>query len=364
MSVRFNVGDTVSVNGTNYYVNGMLVFSSKDGSVWPEYLLRNVLNGDERWLCTDENCMLWEVLRSKPDMTGYESVESGDETVTEAYGDVDSDPGDSAYYDDYYNRYSNSYISVERWDDETEYSKGVPVDPSQIQLIKAGDGVVPEKKKSKSKIWLIGLAVIASIFGFKYCGSSQQSSPAIEPGLSNNANYELKTYLTGSGKEHAQVYGSTAGNSVDSVTKEIIKYIEGNTTMVYENPIDSASVAIVTQKEYCVVYPDSISNQTLVHVCNKNWASENSQTPLYHATECTNEFLRSLHIYDVHGEDSLRKSSSSGSHYHHRHSSGFLSGFLLGRTMSNRYNDYSNSIRQTSVSSRRSSGGGYGGGGK
>jgi hypothetical protein len=105
------VGDTVSVNGTNYYVNGMLVFSSKDGSVWPEYLLRNVLNGDERWLCTDENCMLWEVLRSKPDMTGYESVESGDETVTDAYGDVDSDPGDSAYYDDYYNRYSNCRIN-------------------------------------------------------------------------------------------------------------------------------------------------------------------------------------------------------------------------------------------------------------
>lgn len=369
MDIKFNVGDLITVNGTHFMVAGRIDYSAKDKGQWSEFFLVRLSDKVGFWMSVDDKVLLWEPLKNS-DLTGYEKVEEGDETVDAVAGYVDCESGDSAEYEDYFNSADNTYVSIEKWSDGTEKSKGVLVDPSQIVLVKKGDAEEVEasedtEKKGKSKsVWKYLLLIFAVFLGFKFCGSSSSSSsaPSIESGLSENSNYSDETYLTGADKEFAQVYSSNMG-SVESVAKDIITHIEGNTSMIYENPVDSASVMIITPDEFCMVYVDTITNKTLVHVCKKNWIHKNSEIPLYHASASTDMFAKSWHIFKTYGPDSLKKSSDS--HYHHHRSFGsFFTGYFFGTAMNNRYSDYSNSVRQSSVSSRSSSGGGHGGWGK
>lgn len=359
MDMRLNGGDIISIDGVHYVIKGRLEFKSKSGGAWIECSMSRLSDGVNFWLSVDDKCLLWEVLSSKPDVTGYEKIESGTEIVTGAYGDVDCEDGDKAEYEDYCNKADGFYVSIEKWDDETEYSSGSKVDPSKIELVRKGEGET-EKKKSKSKSWIFYLLLFVGFLAFKFCGSSSTTPPTVESGLTDNENYTLETSLTGADKDYAQVFSSLS--SVDYVVKEIITHIEGNTTQVIENPVDSASVMIITPEEYCIVYTDSITQKTLIHLCDKEWMDANSSMPLYHATACTDDFAKSLHIYNAHGGDSLEKSNSS--RHHHYRSHAFSAIFFSSMRNSGRYNDYSNSVRQSSVSSRRSSGGGHGGGGK
>lgn len=363
MKMRFNEGDILSINDIHYVVKGCLEFSSKKGGSWPEYYMTRLSDGVEFWLSVDDKCLLWEVLSSTPNLSGYEVIESGVEIVKKAIGDVDCEVGDTAEYKDYSKRDERSYISVEKWDDETEYSSGSMVSPSKIKIVKKGD---PKKKeeKQKSGVWKYILMILALFLGFKFCGSSSSTPPTIESVLSENGRYIVETYLTGADKEYAQIYRrSTSGASIDGVTKEIIAHIEGNTTQVIENPVDSSSVIIVTPDEFCVVYRDSITNKTLVHLCDKDWMTDNSSVPLYHANSSTEEFAKSLHVYNTYGADSL-DNSNSNNHHHRRHSHIFTALFFRNMSTNGRYNDYSRSVRQESVNSRSSSGGGHGGWGK
>ncbi len=369
MDIKFNLCDLINLNGTHFIVAGRIEYMAQDKGLWSEYFLVRLSDKVGFWLSVDDKVLLWEPLNDS-DLTGYEKIEEGDEKVAAVFGDVDCEPGDCAEYEDYFNSADNTYVSIEKWSDGTEKSKGVLIDPSQIILVKKGDveeieaSEKPEEKTKSKSVWKYLILIFAVFLGFKFCGSSSSSStpPTIETALSENSNYSAETYLTGANKEFAQVYSSNI-NSVEYVAKDIITHIEGNTSQIYENPVDSASVLIITPNEFCVVYVDSVTNNTLVHVCDKEWMKENSEIPLYHATACTDEFAKSLHIYNTYGADSLEKSSNSNSH-RHRAFSRFFTGFFFGSAMSNRYNDYSNSVRQSSVSSRSSSGGGHGGWGK
>ncbi len=355
MKMRFNEDDIITINDTYYVVKGILEFSSKKGGSWPEYYMMRLPDDVEFWLSVDDECLLWKVLRYTPNLSGYEVIESGVEIVKKAIGDVDCEVGDTAEYKDYCKRDERSYISVEKWDDETEYSSGSKVDPSKIQIVKKG-------KKNLGLLKYL-LVIIVAVLGFEYCSSSSSTPPTIESGLSENSKYTVKTYLTGVDKEYAQVFSSTRGASIDVVTKDIIAHIEGNTTQVIENPVDSSSVIIVTPDEFCVVYRDSITNKTLVHLCDKDWMTDNSSVPLYHANSSTEEFAKSLHVYNTYGADSL-DSSNSNNHHHRRYGHIFTALFFSNMRNSGRYNDFSKSVRQSSVNSRSSSGGGHGGWGK
>ncbi|MBQ0155377.1 MAG: DUF4178 domain-containing protein [Bacteroidales bacterium] len=366
MDIKFTTGDLISLNGTHFIVEGRIEYSSKEGGLWSEYYLIRMSDKVGFWFSVDDKCLLWEPLGSDLNLTGYEKVEGGEEKVVAAFGDVDCDAGDRADYEDYFNSADNTYISVEKWSDGTEKSKGIAIDPDKIKIVKKSEKEKEEESGEKKKgcSWKFILMAIVAFFALKFCGSSSSSTPpSIDSVLSDNSSYFTETSLTGANKEFAQVYGSA--NSLESVVKDIITQIEGNTSQIYENPVDSASVLIVTPNEFCVVYKDTVTNNTLVHVCDNEWMMENSEMPLYHASACTDEFAKSLHIYNNYGADSLDKSHSSGSHHHHHRSYGsFFSGYFFGSAMNNRYNDYSSSVRQSSVSSRSSSGGGHGGWGK
>ena len=118
MDIKFNVGDLITVNGTHFMVAGRIDYSAKDKGQWSEFFLVRLSDKVGFWMSVDDKVLLWEPLKNS-DLTGYEKVEEGDETVDAVAGYVDCESGDSAEYEDYFNSADNTYVSIEKWSDGT-----------------------------------------------------------------------------------------------------------------------------------------------------------------------------------------------------------------------------------------------------
>ena len=141
---------------------------------------------------------------------------------------------------------------------------------------------------------------------------------------------------------------------VETAAKDIIYAVEGETQYVQQDDSEeNGAVAILTDKEYCIVYPAE-DEGVLVQVSDRKYAYT-TDDDLYRGTRSARHYYRRFYHSTGYTSDSYtyRNTSSPYSSY----SDGDIS-----YSSDNSYSSYSDSVRQSSISARQSSGGGLSGG--
>ncbi|MBS6194439.1 MAG: DUF4178 domain-containing protein [Clostridiales bacterium] len=361
MSLEFAVGNTLEVDGEFYRVTGKILYRNVDDNCrWVEYRIRHQDNGMERWLSYDDTYNEYSVswVAGNISREGFHEVDRGTEEVLQVSGKVDVKVGDKAVFREYEDSSEEQIISVEVWEDGEEISCGYYLDWDEVRLVREWEkqgGQVREKQRRKNKNknpaarkLLIVMGVFFAVnVGFAAIGMLT-SGKRIEKYLKENSSvYSYETSITGNNEEKADVYRSAY--DLDMTVRDIIDGIEGQTEDVQQNTEDGDdSVAILTSDEYCLVYV-SEENEVLVQVCSRKYAYTTDKVP-YHARSHTHRYFR--RFYFTRGYDQDRNTFDNYATPY----TGFDDTTV--DKAPDPYQSYSTSVRQSSINSRSSSGGG------
>jgi hypothetical protein len=359
---EYFVGEIIKADGDEYKIIGKITYRNKqDGKTWDEYKLLALHFGNEiRWLSVDNFYKEYSLSRENPSAStiGYHLVDTGYEQVIAAMGDVDVQVGDEAAFQEYEDPTEEKIVSLEKWDDGDEYSSGYYLDPWEFG--KEGENTRSEgfhKAGGFELVKLIGFILVFILgFGYSFIQGFFSSHKKIDAFLKKNPRFTYVTSITGMDKQKANVYECT-GVSLYSpeeanmqVAKTIIDGVNGNTSDIQQNDEkDDNSVAILTPKEYALIYRGE-DDKVYVQVSNRKYAYTTDKEP-YRSRERTHRYYRRFYYsrgyyYD---RNSFTRSTSSYD--------GFTDG-QIEYNSSNDLNTYSGSVRQESISSRSSDGGG------
>lgn len=362
VDLTFYKNQRIRVDGSEYQVLGGIEFyNSHDGSRWKEYRLRETGSGQERWLSIDnlyEEYAIYTKQVYSEDFSpeqmsrgGYRSADSGRAKVVSCFGAVDVEQGDWVAYEEYEDRTEEYLMSVEQWEDETEYSKGYYLDAGEISPIDnkpvvAGEENVSQGGSKLKTVMFLGIlifAVMGIIMAFIQ-GRPKQMKKVIE----ENSVFTYKTSITSdiNSKEKADVYKTYL--TVDEAVKLILMEIEGDTEEVQADE-NGESVAILTKKEYCLVYL-SEEQDTLVQISSRAYVFQSTNHPYHSSNRIYRHYRSFYYTWGLPEDRSTYAKNRSGYE-------GYDDGTLT-RDSSDFYRNYSNSIRQSSVNARKSSGGG------
>lgn len=375
--MNFAVGDILRVDGDTYEVIGAIAYRNRvDNSMWMEYRMYSNALRCEKWLSYDEEYREYSISQvshtGEVPMDDYHEVDSGVEEVIQAFGNVDVEIGDCANFVEFEDYTEEKIISWETWDDGKEISTGYYLDENEIVKVSSheagqhnhgqygttqGGGAwnsggsynKPKKKGMKIVLWLVAIFVIFSdLFMSMFSGvlDTIGGGSTIAKYLDKTRTYVYETSITGTKDQKADVYQTNY--SVDEATRDIINGIDGKTEDVQQNTEDD-TVAILTSKEYCLIYT-SEDGETLVQVSTREYAYYNDDDP-YRASRHTRSYYRSYYYSRGYSSDSYSYSSDTSPY------SNYSGAYVAGDSYSD-YNTYSDSVRQSSTSSRTSSGGG------
>lgn len=389
--MEYNVGTILRADGELYKIIGKIQYKNIDDNCrWLEYRLKKITDGSEVWLSVDEAYDEYSVSHAADNVSldGYKKVDEGTQEVVAVWGRADVSVGDRASFTEYEDASEEKIISEEVWDDGREVSVGYYLDwnevapednPQAIRVAKAaaktagtrtkaspagsnnakrtGNTGGTDKKNTakksgakKSPAVKIIVIIFAVFFGLAFIGMLTGDNHSIAAYLKDNtSSYAYVTSITGSGKEKADVYRAVS-NSMDMAAKDIIRGIEGDTTDVQQNSEgDDRSIAILTEDEYCLIYT-SEDNEVLVQVSSREYAYRSDKTP-YHCHAGTYRYYRGFYYTRGYQSD-MNSFGSANSSY------GNYDGGTVDYNSADEYSTYSSSIRQSSVGSRTSSGGG------
>lgn len=382
--MNFALGDKLRVDGDDFEVIGIISYRNRmDNAMWMEYKIFSHTLRQEKWLSFDEEFKEYsvsQVARGNVPTDGYHEVDRGVEEVIGAWGNVDVEIGDTANFIEYEDVTEEKIISHEIWEDGLEVSTGYYLDEDEIVRTATGGNMASGaynsyqssggyqstgyqssgftsggtmsnnassdsvKKIMKLLVTLIPILVIFSAFK----GIAGNSTPSIAKYLDKTSTYIYQTSITGTEGEKADVYMTYY--DVDSAAKDIIAGIDGKTEDVQQNTEDGDdSVAILTSKEYCLVYT-SEDGETLVQISTRKYAYYNDDDP-YRSRTGTRRYYRRYYYSRGYGSDSGTYKSSSSPY-------GNYSDSTLSSNPTDTYNTYAGSVRQSSTTSRTSSGGG------
>ena len=360
--MNFSIGDRLRVDGDEFRVVGKIVF---DG-MWVEYRLIAQAAGQERWLSIDDHYREYSISRkanSSVSFAGYHVVDEGTEVVMQAEGNVDVSKGDKAVFTEYEDVTTEKIISVERWDDEEEISVGYYLDADEIQLISSANGAGRSTVASSGSAFvsnsqaernsnILMKAIVGLIAGVVILGNvlpAFASGKTIAKYLKGDAAYTYKTSITGADNQKADVYSTTY--SLDAAARDIIMGVNGDTQDIQQNTEDGdSSITILTDSEYCIIYT-SEDNETLVQISTREYAYRNDND-LYRANRYSNRYYRRYYYSKGYTKDTTTYDDYSSPY------SSYTDSTISSSSYSNTYNTYSSSIRQSSTSTRTSSGGG------
>lgn len=366
--MNFAVGDRLLVDGEVCDVVGSISYRNiNDNSMWMEYRLISQQTRREKWLSYDEEFKEYSIseMTLSGSTQGFHEVDRGRQEVMGAWGDVDVEIGDKADFVEFEDVTEEKIISWETWDDGTEFSAGYYLDEDEVQKIGQSDGQygggyqyiggnrsragrnTADQKKAivLSVIFFIFMPVFSIIISV--ISETVNRTPTISKYLKNTASYTYVTSITGSQNEKADVY-QTIGD-IDWAVRDIINAIEGNTVDVQQNTEEGdGTVGILTKKEYCLIYT-SEDGDTLVQISTRKYAYYNDDDP-YRSDTRTRQYYRSYYYSRGYYSDASDYSTGSSPY------SGYT-GDTVGSS-TDTYNSYSNSVRQSSVDARTSSGGG------
>lgn len=379
----FIKGDKIKVDGSIYTVDGSIMFlNDADNYKWIEYKIKDIKDGSIAWLSIDSTYSefaIYRTCRKSKDFTedglqqkGYRETDYGHASVIESSGNVDTEIGDRVRYSEYEDVSEENIMAIEDWEDETEYSKGYYLDENEIEKLSNQDtnNTVSQENSdekysetmtsdesnysnhssSTSGIIIIICVIVVAIIGVFASFTGSSGSTKIEDFIKSSTDFTYYTSMTSDldDKQKADVYQTKL--SVEAASKLIIDGIEGDTESVQDNSEDG-SVAILTKDEYCLVYT-SEDSQTLVQISTRNYAYSSTHRP-YHARHSTGLFYRSYYYNRCYNTDSSRYSRSNNGYENYTNTS-----TNTGYNDNNKYKTYSDSVRDSSVGSRPSSGGG------
>ena len=357
--MTFQLGDVLNINDKEYRIIGKITYcNSVDGAMWDEYRMLSVQGNNEVWLSIDdvyhEYSISFVVHSINP--VGYHQVDTGTEKVMSASGNVDVDPGETALFKEYEDASEDNIISEEIWSDGSEYSQGYYIQPDQVLFERSE----PFKRTKSGNsgcavvillifIIVICLATLLPIL-LPWIGDTFFSK-SITAYLEEDSKYTYSTSITGKEQQKADVYKAQSGQTVDTVSKDILKGISGKTDSVQEDTENEGeSVAILTDNEYCLVYLEDETNDVLVQISDRKYAYT-SDNDVYHGTVHSRRYYRRFYYSRGYSSDSSRYSGYTSPYSSYSDST-------ISYNSSNTYNSYSSSIRQSSIFSRSSSGGG------
>lgn len=369
--MKYSNGNILKIDGEFYRVVGAIEFRNvSDNCNWVEYKIVSTVNGMTKWLSCDDAYHEYSIseMNYEATISGYHEVDRGEAVVVSYWGQVDVDRGERVRFTEFEDITEEKIMSIENWDGELEKSTGYYLDDYEIELFESSSDTVDLADgssgfstpyytgnagyKKKSGINSFGIIAVILVFICSGIGGLAQSVSSKEVSiaeyLSETSAFTYETSITGSGSEKADVYSTTY--TVDQAAKNIIDGINGNTESVQQNTEDDDnSVAILTDTEYCIVYT-SEDSKTLVQISTRKY-TYSSDRDLYRSRYGSNRYYRRYYYSKGYTYD--RSSYSSNESPYSDYSD---------TTVSTNYNDtyssYSSSVRQSSNSSRWSSGGG------
>ena len=357
----YQVGTQLSINGLEGKVIGYIQYQNlNDGNQeWTEYRL--MTSRGECWLSCDEVYDEYSISWPANDVRGqigpeWHKVDAGVQVVRSAGGNVDVDRGERASFVEYEDATEDHTLSVEMWSDGTEYSKGEYIERTDI-IVKgysAPRSNSPNSSLSKLFVAVIALFVICNFVVpiFSFISMFNFSDPKISDYLNDSSQYTYETSITGNEQQKATVYKYSYNTTTDSVAKDIIDGIEGNTQSVTQKDnTEDSEIGILTSKEYCLIYhPEGEENVVYVQVSDRKYNYTSDQSP-YRCSSATTNWYRS-HYYSAGYTSDASSYASASSAYD------MYDGTTIHNIGNGYFDSYSNSVRQSSVNTRNSSSGG------
>ncbi|WP_034868760.1 DUF4178 domain-containing protein [Clostridium lundense] len=370
----FDVGDKIKVDGNIYIVEGYIDFY--DDSVvcsWREYRIKSTDNYQVKWLSIDsvnheyaiytECCYLEENIIDKD----YKKTDSGTATVTEYKGNVDVDFGEIVNYKEYEDYTEEFLISIEDWDGEKEYSNGYYIDEDDIEKVNPQNNnnytnLSLESTNDLSKgisgkkiIGIIGIIIVA-IFLLKPASSNSSKNEIISKYINSNSSFVYVTSITSDLDKNKKANVYSINKTVEGAAKLIIDGVEGKIEDVQENKEDG-TVIITTNDELALIYT-SEKSEILIQVSSRAYVYSSRNTP-YRSRYSTNRYYRSYYYSRAYDRDRNRYSKYPNGYSDYNDETFIPNDNNKYKTYYNNGNkSSSSSIRQDSINSRVSSGGG------
>jgi len=358
-NLNFSLNNEIKVNNEEFLVIGGITFNNKDDDYnWQEFKLRSLKNKKIKWLSVDltyDEYAIYTESISKLNLKGYKKADYGQARVISFFGDVDVDRNEIVEFEEYEDFSEENIISIEKWNEETEYSKGYYIDKEDIQFISAISRDLSQSSfpyqtsnKTKSIFSFIAISIVTLIIMGIFIGLLGSNKTKISDFIKKDSNFIYLTSITSdlNHKEKANVYSTTL--TVEDAAKKIIDGINGKLEDVQENTDDN-TVAILTKYEYCLVYTDT-NNETLVQINSRLYTYSSTHSP-YRSNFTTSNYYRRYYYSRGFFNDKNKYS---------KYTTGFndTDYTYVDSNYNDKYKTYSSSVRQSSVGSRTSSGGG------
>ena len=364
----FGIGEKLRVDGKNYTVKGKIDFRNEaDDCNWTEYKLVSTNDvHNVKWLSIDlvyrEYAIYSECGKmTEPDIIGrgYHEVDQGIAKVMGSSGDVDTDYGEAVQFKEFEDKTEEKIISIEKWEDEVEYSSGYYLDAEEIERIGGSyQSAVNDRKQSTGRdnqaekvigtvlngiLWLVVVFIMVSSSGIL----SQIGTVNLVKEIKKDSNFTYVTSITADidNKQKADVYQTSL--SIEEAAKVILRLADTSVLSVDEDAKEG-SVAIITKKYYCIVYTSDEGN-TMVQVSTRKYAY-NSRQDVYHGSTRISGFYRGYYYTNAFSDDESKyKGVNAYENY---------DGDAYYTDSNNSYQSYSDTIKQESIAARQSSGGG------
>lgn len=355
--MRFSIGDIVNVDGDEYRIVGRIKYkNSSDGMCWDEYRMMPLIGYGEAWLSVDDKFKEYSISKKAAITTsvaGYHLVDSGTEIVVGREGKVDVDVGDRADFYEYEDSTEEKIISHEVWDDEREVCTGYYLDEDEISFVRHDTQYKARNPVSSSFNPVSFIIVMGVVFVIMFeVLSSIRFTPSISKYLKKSEDYTYVTSITGINNQKAKVYKAASGSSIGSTAMNIINAIDGETQKVQQdteaNEGEDASVGILTEKEYCLVYR-SEDGDVLIQVSDRKYAYSNDSQP-YHSSRRVHSYYKRFYYSSGYRNDLHEYNGQSPYNSY--------DGDTMDFDSNDTYSSYASSVRQSSIYSRSSSGGG------
>ena len=352
--MSYEVGTILNIKGIQGTVIGYITYANpKDGyKEWTEYRLST--SKGECWLSCDDVYKEYSVSWPANNVNGrigpeWHKVDEGIQVVKASAGDVDVDYGERAEFVEYEDAAEDNTLSVEMWSDGAEYSKGYYVEKNDIFVM----GYKKPKKSSNCMSSIIMLMVFFAVVSF-FIVIVNMSKPnkSISKYVKNSSLYTYETSITGQEKQKADVYEFYTSVKTDYVAQDIIKGIEGYTQSVTQkDDQDDAEIAIVTDKEYCLVYhAEDDADHVYVQVSSRKYNYTSNNAP-YRCSDSDLRWYRSHYYSSSYNSDSVTYKNTPSAYK-------MYDGDTIHNIGNGYFDSYSSSIRQQSINRRNSSSGG------
>lgn len=360
---QLDVGQRVKIKSKIYKIDSYIVYEDEENSRFIEYELKAETNKkDILWICVginyEETLFFKEAKYADGEKSlinkGYELIEDLEARTINSCN-ADNDPYEKVHFKEFRNKDTKQIFSIETWEDEICYSESMDMNVEDIDILidTSTQNKTSESSDKKTSIpylkyILLLLIPIGLLFGSSYLNKKK----FIETYLKEDSSYEYFTSITSDvdSKLKADVYKTelsmeTATEFIVGAASQLIQDVQSSE--------DEYSIGILTKYEYAIVYI-GMDDKTYIQISPREYIYVGGDD-LYHAYyPSSNMYYRDFY-YSFGYEKDKSKYKKRVSPYV------AYAGNTVAKNSSDKYRVLKSSgpsIKQSSVYSRSSSGGG------